>query len=317
MHGQADERAGALHARTVRALLVDRLGGPITKLERIGYGEWSKAFRFRCAETDFIARFGAFDEDFLKDQRVMDYASPALPVPTILEVGRAFSGYYAISKRLPGTFIEQLDAAGLVRVLPALLRALDAMRDVDLGATRGFGVWHADGNAPHATWRDALLDVARDRPTDRVHGWRPRIGGAPSGEAAFTTALAELEVVVDTCPNERYLVHSDLLNFNLLVADDQVSGVIDWGSALYGDFLWDVAWFTFWQPWYPAWRGVDIAAAARRHLAAVGADVVRYDERMRACELAIGLDGMRYQAFTNRWSDLEATARRTLDVARR
>ncbi len=30
-----------------------------------------------------------------------------------------------------------------------------------------------------------------------------------------------------------------------------------WGTALagmYGDFLYDPAWFCFWQPWYPAWE---------------------------------------------------------------
>jgi aminoglycoside phosphotransferase (APT) family kinase protein len=36
-------------------------------------------------------------------------------------------------------------------------------------------------------------------------------------------------------------VQSDLLYFNVLAADDRARGVIDWGSSLYGDFVWDVA----------------------------------------------------------------------------
>ena len=40
----------------------------------------------------------------------------------------------------------------------------------------------------------------------------------------------------DSGPQERHLIHSDLLNFNVLVADDLISAVIDWGSSLYGDF---------------------------------------------------------------------------------
>src|SRR5207244_3903613 len=100
-----------------------------------------------------------------------------------------------------------------------------------------------------------------------------------------------LEETIDACPDARHLVHSDLLNFNLLVADDRITGVIDWGSAMYGDFLWDVAWFAFWQPWYPAWRGLDFPEAARQHFAEIGLDVPEFDARLRGCELAIGLDG--------------------------
>ena len=49
---------------------------------------------------------------------------------------------------------------------------------------------------------------------------------------------------------ERHLIHSDLLNYNVLVADGRISAVIDWGCAMYGDFLYDLAWFEFWAPWY-------------------------------------------------------------------
>ena len=90
--------------------------------------------------------------------------------------------------------------------------------------------------------------------------------------------------------------------------------MIDWGSSLYGDFVWDIAWFTFWQPWYPAWRAVDIAAAARDHFAEIGLDVPHFEERLNCCELAIGLDGMVYQAWTERWTDLAATAQRTMEI---
>ena len=110
-------------------------------------------------------------------------------------------------------------------------------------------------------------------------------------------------------------MHSDLLNYNVLVADGRVTAVLDWGSSLYGDFLFDLAWLTFWQPWYPAWRGIDFRRAARRHHAEIGLRVTDFEARMRCCELCIGLDGMAYQAFRSRWADLEATARRTLAVA--
>src|SRR5207302_3215091 len=135
-------------------------------------------------------------------------------------------------------------------------------------------------------------------------------------ERAFGAALERIQQLVEWCPNERHLVHSDLLNFNVLVHDERVAGVIDWGSALYGDFVWDIAWLTFWQPWYPAWRDVDIADAARRHYAQIGLEVPLFDDRLHCYELCIALDGMKYQAFTNRPRDLEATGHRTLELLR-
>ncbi len=114
---------------------------------------------------------------------------------------------------------------------------------------------------------------------------------------------------------ERHLIHSDLLNYNVLVADGRISAVIDWGCAMYGDFLYDLAWFEFWAPWYAAWRGIDFRREAARHYASIGLDVPRFEERLTGCQIHIGLAAQAYNAFKERWDALEETARRTLEVA--
>ena len=80
---------------------------------------------------------------------------------------------------------------------------------------------------------------------------------------------------------------------------------------------WILAWIDFWAPWSPDWRGVDIvAAAAGEHFEAIELDVPNFAERLRACEIWIGLDGQAYQASKGSWGDLGRTAARTLEVAR-
>jgi hygromycin-B 4-O-kinase len=300
----------------VQAFLSARLGERIGDLEAVGEGEWSKAFTFRVGTADYVVRFSRLDEDFFKDRRAMAFASAALPIPRLVEVGEAFEGFFALSERAFGTYMDILDDSDMRRLLPSLFAALDGAREADVSDSTGFGIWRADGNAPHRTWREALLDIANDRPTNRTHGWRARLEASSIGAEPFDECFTRLRALIEACPEARHLVHSDLLHFNVLVDADRITAVFDWGSSLYGDFVFDVAWFTFWQPWYPAWSSIDFAAEAERHYAAIGLDVPGFRERLRCYELYIGLDGMAYQAFVGRFTDVEQTARRTLAVVR-
>jgi hygromycin-B 4-O-kinase len=237
-------------------------------------------------------------------------------MPRLLEIGEAFDGYFAISERARGTFLEERDAAAMQRVLPSLLTTLDRIRNTNVDGTSGFGVWHGnDGHAPYATWRESLLSIATRPPSTRMFGWRDALARSSTAQRAFDSGYAAMEPLVEACPNQRHLLHSDLLYFNVLVEDDAVSAVFDWGSSMYGDFLWDLAWMTFWQPWYAAWSRVDVRQAALEHYAAIGLDVPNFDERLRCYELAIGLDGLAYQAFAGKPSELEWTAARVQRLA--
>ena len=99
------------------------------------------------------------------------------------------------------------------------------------------------------------------------------------------------------------------------MAAGRISAVFDWGCAMYGDHLYDLAWFGFWQPWYPAWQRIDFREEATRYYAAIGLDVPHFEARLRCYQIHIGLAGQAYMAYAGNWTDLQDTARRTLDVA--
>ncbi|HKG24798.1 MAG TPA: aminoglycoside phosphotransferase family protein [Thermomicrobiales bacterium] len=310
----ADVRPGDLTQDDVRRFLADRLGDGIRRVEPIGHGEWSKAFAFDHGEREYVVRFGRYREDFEKDRVASRYATVDLPIPQMIEIGEAFGGYFAISTRAYGTYIDEVDGAAMHALLPALFAMLDAARDVDLSGTTGYGGWDGDGNAAHATWREALLAIGGDHA--RIPGWRQRLAASPTGTGPFEECYARLAELLPFSPAERHLIHSDLLHFNVLTRGDRLTAVLDWGSALYGDFLYDVAWFVYWSPWFPAWNGIDFAAEARRHYEAIGLDVPYFEERLRCCQLHIGLDNMAYSAFTGRPSQIDEVARLTLAIAR-
>jgi hygromycin-B 4-O-kinase len=134
-------------------------------------------------------------------------------------------------------------------VLPELLKTLDAVRSADISGTTGHGLWDADGRGAFDSWQDFLLSAADDPQERRTHGWRSRLHESPDEESAFFEAfrLLESSVFLDHRREARHLVHSDL-HLNLLASGRRVTGLLDWGCSLYGDFLYDHACLAYWAP---------------------------------------------------------------------
>jgi hygromycin-B 4-O-kinase len=314
-HSNSAPRAGVVSHGQAQNFLVARFGSEVEGVARVGQGEWSIAYAFRRGGDDYVVRFGAHREDFAKDRLAGRYSAPDLPIPPVTEIGEAFGGFYAVAERAFGGYLDDLDGPKVRELLPALFAASDAARRVNLSATAGYGIWDAEGTAPHPSWRAALLDVASDRAGERTHGWRDHLAASPVGTRPFDEAFEYLDSLVDYCPEDRHLVHSDLLNYNVLVADGRISAVIDWGSAMYGDFLYDLAWFAYWTPWYPAWFGVDFRNEAAKHYESIGLQIPYFGERFRCYQIHIGLSGIAYRAFRGDWSEVEIRTKRTLAIA--
>lgn len=288
----------------------------VADVELIGGGEWSQAFSFRDGSRELVVRFGAHVEDYQKDELAYRYAGPDLPIPRVIEIGDAFGAHYAVSERRYGEPLDQLDRAGLEASLPSILRFLDTLRLADISNTSGYGMWTPDGDAPFATWRDCLLAVRDDAVYPRSQGWRATLEARPADLEVFEEGYRQLESLADSVGEARHLVHEDLVGDNVRLSDGQVTAVVDWGNARYGDFLYDLARLTFWVPWYPAWRDVDIVGAARAHYASIGLDVRAFEERLHACQIYIGLEAQAYNVFTERWDELVKSGQRTLELAR-
>lgn len=298
------------------AFLADRFGSHATSVEALRQGGWSSAYGFARDGHGYVIRFSAHADDFARDQLAHRYASPALPIPIVTEIGEAFGIHYAMSERVSGVPIDDVDGHQMRHLLPSLFGALDAMRNADVSGTTGYGGWDEDRNAPHASWDAAMLAVSEDSGEGRGSGWRDRLERSSVGASGFDESYAALVELARNAPQDRHLIHSDLLNYNVLVTGHKFSGVIDWGCAMYGDFLYDLAWLVFWWPWRPAWKDIDILAEAKRHYEAIGLDITVFDERLRLCLLHIGLSNLAYVAWIGRWDQAQEVSKRTLTFAR-
>jgi hygromycin-B 4-O-kinase len=303
-----DETEG-VNISQAQAFLAGYLDAEPSEVALIGEGAWSRCFGFRRANEELAIRFGNYVDDFRKDQLAAAYATPDLPIPEVLDVGQAFDGYYAISRRAHGVPLESLSSTQWLAIVPSVVSALEAMRTTDLSSTSGFGGWGAEGQASCASWSDHLLAVGEDTPERRTHGWRKRLSTSPAGDAAFIWGFDLLKrVASDAIP--RCLVHCDLINRNVLVGDEWISAVFDWGCSLYGDHLYDLAWFEFWAPWHPKLNIHRLRSELERRWLDVGYAPADKAARLMTCYLHIGLDHLAYNAYLGDWSTLAATAER-------
>ena len=298
--------------QSAEAFIAARFGQQATLGPDIPQGEWSSAFAFTVSGHDYVIRFNSTREAFDADLSAMKFASRTIPIPAVIEVGAGLGGFYAVSERAVGRFLEDLDADSLNKSMRSILETMDAMRLADTSSSVGFGPWNARGDGHYATWRDYLLDV--EAPHTSSSGWREQLEASPVAKSAFESGFAGLSELVGGCPDLRNLLHADMLNRNVFCGDHGIRALIDWQCAMYGDFLYELAWFTFWAPWHKGISEVDFRARAPERFESIRLAVPDFAHRLRCYEIHIGLRHLVYFAWRRDAVNLEATARRTTKV---
>lgn len=289
--------------------LVETCGPTVSDVRHIGEGAWSQAYAFRLDGIERVIRWSAFCDNFERDAFAGRFSCDVLPIPEIETLGQHGNHFYAISRFVAGNYLETLSAPELKTTLPSLLGMFRALRSVDLSGTSGYGIWDQHGHAAHTSWQAVLLDDKDDSAGSLIKGWRGKLASSPLGMDAFNRLWARLELLVSRCPNERRLVHSDLLNRNVLAANGRVTALLDWGSSIFGDALYDIAWIVYCERWYPQFEEIDLAG----HLL----DDFRSDPRVNALDIEarlqcylvhIGLDSIAYNAFQQDWTHAQEAA---------
>lgn len=295
--------------------LQSRFGDDVRDVTPTGGGAWSDAFSYVHKDTKYVIRWSDHSEHFERDALAASYARDGLPVPQILNLGRAGDHYYAISPFVEGSFFEQLSKSDLKKSLPSIRAMFAALRTVDLPDRTGYGAWNGTGNGQFDSWRAFLLDINNDRPESLIHGWRESLATSSLGTEVFDRLYGLLAAAVDVCPDHRQLIHSDLINRNVLIRDGLVRAVLDWGSSNYGDALFDIAWIIFWEAWYPNFQAIRLSdRLLDDYRSGPASDTANFERRLYCYLLHIGLDSISYNAYRQDWPNAEAAATRTEEL---
>lgn len=266
---------------------------PVLNLETIADGEASQAYLFESSGKQKVLRISAHTkEGFQKDQFAEEhFASPEVPIPKIDEIGELPNGhFYAISDRAAGTTLDKLPSDELKLTLPSIIRAMEAIHQTP-PAGDGFGIIGLDGNGKYASWHEALDGNQTGDDDDRLDSIEMFERGL------YDKVRAKVQEYYRFCPKDiRRLVHMDYGFNNALAENGQVTGVIDWDSAAYGDPLYDVAWLEFWAPAFSWSSEVDITGTIRRYYLDKGQLLEHYDERIDCYKMIIGANCMSFFA---------------------
>jgi aminoglycoside phosphotransferase (APT) family kinase protein len=193
------------------------------------------------AQERIVIKIG---EDAYTDAYVLDQLrGQRVRVPRLLAQGAvaADGEHYpaAVMTCLGGDLLASVEAPH--RYLPALV---DQMRRVHrITTTRGAGtvLQVAQGAAGPASWKDYLLSILRGE--NPAFDWdvlsvNPLIDPDVLQRSRALVA-ARVEALAETA--SYHLLHGDLNPYNVLVAGDELMGIIDWSYARYGDPPFDFA----------------------------------------------------------------------------
>src|SRR3989338_3316461 len=294
--------------------LQDTFASEITELTLLSGGEWSQAYSFVHENKKYVLRWCNASQTFERDAVASSFSCKAMPVPKITDTGTKFDKFFAISEFAQGDFIETLNSTALENTLHALFDLLDAVRNVDLSKTSGCGGWDKNGNGNHKSWKEFLLDVKSNLGGNLPGGWYTNLANSTVGTKIFDELYTQLESQVNICHEVRELIHSDLLHCNVLVSDAKISAVIDWQCSLYGDSLYDIAWFVFYAPWYPQFTAVKLCPKLLGHFESVAAHTANVKARLLCYQLHIGLGSMAYNSFKKDWKAAEKIGEYTLTL---
>ena len=293
--------------------LQEKYGSGITDVKQLGEGGWSLAFAFDHEGVRNVIRWSNVADNFERDAVAACFNSDGLPVPPIMGIGRGFNKFFAISPFVDGTYLEALSSTELENSLPSLLKMFRALRAIDLSGTTGFGFWSKDGKGSHDSWKAFLLDDKNESEGSLIKGWKAHLEASSMGVDAYHELWRTFVPLVERCPEERSLVHSDLLNRNVLTSSGNITAALDWGSSFYGDSLYDVAWFTFYEPWYPHFQDVQVS---QRLLEDFKTDphtnTADLETRLICYQLDIGIGSIAYNAFKKDWKNAQEAASYTL-----
>jgi len=292
--------------KKVEGFLISKYGPVVSKPQLLKGGEMAQALSFTADGKEYVIRLYKKDYSFEKDNYAYkNFYNSKILIPRILEIGKFDQElFYAISELAKGQTIDTFPQLVKKELLPQILQIHDEIRNTKI-VGNGYGHWEADGNAPFSSWKDFLL-TAKD---DVFNNWDTLYSKTFLEQDVIETLSLKITQLAEFAPEERHLIHGDFGGNNMTAESGKITGVLDWGESKYGDFLYDVAWISFWED------EIDYESHFKKHYDEIGLEVKNFNERLTCHKLHLGLGGIGFFALSNQKESYDWTKEKLLKLA--
>ncbi|MGG4554603.1 phosphotransferase [Paenibacillus humicus] len=204
----------------------------------------SQTFAFEANSQRYVFKTGSRKEVHEKEQWVYNRYHHVLPLRrAILIQGSEDQPPYAIYDFIEGDKMFDLNSQELVDIVPSVLEILSILNSIEVSEEIGYGRFDSTGNAPYPSWNDFVEAIYNED----IYNWS-ELDKKGLDADVIDAAVRKLKKGADKIKiTKKQLIHGDLGSFNLIAAQGRISGIIDWSLALYGDHLYDIANFMFWN----------------------------------------------------------------------
>lgn len=289
--------------------LVGKYGNDVSAVQPLGEGAWSYAFTFQIGDVKHVIRWANIPDNFYRDAFAHSFSTDDLPIPPITEIGQVNNNFFAISPFVSGNFLEALSPSDLETASLSVITVFRALRAIDMSTSTGFGFWNEDGKARYDSWKAFLLDDGNESNESLTRGWRETLENSEMGMVSYNILWNKFQSLIEYCPNDRGVVHCDLVNKNVLVDDGKVTAVLDWGSAFFGDSLYEIAWIKFCEPWFPEAKNINLVERLIEDFKKdPNANTTNLEQRLLCYQLRIGANEIAHNAFRKNWNTAQFIA---------
>ncbi|MCL2045357.1 MAG: aminoglycoside phosphotransferase family protein [Oscillospiraceae bacterium] len=216
----------------------------IANLESLSGGLVSQTFFFQSGDSRYVFQIGDRHEDYEKQHYIFSKFGKAIPVREVVGVHQTEDGAaYCFSNYIEGRKLFDLSDDERRETAEPVISVLLRMSEVELPVDSGYGRFDANGKAPYETWHDYIAAIYNDK----VYDWS-LLSNKNFNDMAVPKAIDELAKNIQFAQIDKaYLVNGDAGSYNIIAFDGQITGLIDCGSALYGDPLYCMANLLFWN----------------------------------------------------------------------
>ncbi|MBS4196831.1 aminoglycoside phosphotransferase family protein [Lederbergia citri] len=276
---------------TAHTIIEKIMEDAVSNVESINFGELSKVFSYQYKGRAYVIHFNNNGERFIKDEYLYQKLSMlGIPIPRIERNGKFNDLFFSISEKASGQSLVAYPEDEIKKILPSLVIEYKKMTEIPIDSSEKYGAVNHYGEGAFDTWQEYIESFFQKDQDGFWKDWYTLFDHSFLEKEVFDYYYEMMMELSLYAPKEKYLVHGDFHLGNIISDGKNITGIVDWEMAMYGDFMFDLANLHFWAP------QLQIPKVFRHTWNKAGEDIPYFRERLKCGMLFKGIDALRFFA---------------------